>query len=67
MARASVAGPQACPRGLRHAYGVACVQNGVPLTTIAAALGHADLASTAIYATAIGAEARELLAPVWGE
>ena len=67
MARAGVAGPQACPRGLRHAFGVACVQSGVPLTTIAAALGHADVATTAVYATAIGAEARELLAPVWGD
>ena len=62
MHQAGIAGPQACPRGLRHSWGVAAVQAGVPLTTIAAVLGHADVATTAIYTTAIGAEARELVA-----
>ena len=66
MRDASIAGPQATPRGLRHSYGVAAVQAGVPLTTIAAVLGHADVSTTAIYATAIGAEQRELVARVWG-
>ena len=65
MAAAGVAGPQACPRGLRHAYGVAAVSAGVPLPTVAAVLGHASLETTAIYTTAIGAEARELVARVW--
>ena len=62
---AGIAGPQACPRGLRHSYGVAAVQAGVPLTTIAAVLGHADVSTTPIYTTAIGAEARELVARIW--
>ena len=65
MNSAGIAGPQACPRGLRHSYGVAAVQAGVPLTTIAAVLGHADVSTTAIYATAIGAEARELVSRLW--
>ena len=65
MSTAGIAGPQACPRGLRHSYGVAAVQAGVPLTTIAALLGHADVSTTAIYATAIGAEARELVSRLW--
>ena len=38
---------------------------GVPLTTIAAVLGHADVSTTAIYTTAIGAEHRDLVARVW--
>ena len=58
---------QVTPRGLRHSYGVAAVEAGVPLTTIAAVLGHADVSTTAIYATAIGAEARELVSRVWTE
>ena len=33
--------------------------------TIAAVLGHASLTTTAIYTTAIGAEARELVSRVW--
>ena len=35
---------------------------GVPLPTIADVLGHADLATTAIYTTAVGVEARGFLA-----
>ena len=65
MRGAGIDGPQACPRGLRHSFGVAAVQAGVPLTTIAAVLGHADVSTTAIYATAIGTEAREFVARVW--
>ena len=65
MHHADITGPQACPRGLRHSWGVAAVQAGLPLTTIAAVLGHADVGTTAIYATAIGAEARELVARLW--
>ena len=65
MVAAGIAGPQACPRGLRHSYGVAAVTAGVPLPTVAAVLGHASLDTTAIYTTAIGVEARELVARVW--
>ena len=38
---------------------------GVPLPTIAAVLGHASLSTTAIYTTALGAEACELVSRVW--
>ena len=65
MAAAGIEGPQACPRGLRHGYDVAAVTAGVPLPTIAAVLGHASLETTAIYTTAIGAQARDLAARVW--
>ncbi|MCY4591122.1 MAG: tyrosine-type recombinase/integrase [Alphaproteobacteria bacterium] len=66
MRTAGIEGPQACPRGLRHSYGVAAVTAGVPLPTVAAVLGHASLTTTAIYTTAIGAQARELVSRVWG-
>ena len=62
---AGIEGPQACPRGLRHSYGVAAVTAGVPLPTISAILGHASLTTTAIYTTVIGAEARDLVSRVW--
>ena len=65
MHLAGISGPQACPRGLRHAWGVAAVTAGVPLPTIAAVLGHASIETTAVYTTAIGAQARELIARVW--
>ena len=38
---------------------------GVPLPTVAAVLGHASFTTTAIYTTAIGAEARELVSRIW--
>ena len=60
MRTAGIEGPQACPRGLRHRYGVAAVTAGVPLPTVAAVLEHASLTTTAI-----GAEARELVSRIW--
>ena len=66
MAVAGIEGPQASAKDVRHAYGVAAVAAGVPLPTVAAVLGHASLNTTAIYTTAIGAEARELVARMWG-
>ena len=65
MRESRIEGPQATPKGLRHAFGVAAVTVGVPLPTIAAVLGHAELTTTAVYTTAIGAEARELVARMW--
>ena len=67
MVSASIEGAQACPKGLRHGFGIAAVTAGVPLPTIAAVLGHADIATTAIYTTAVGAEAREFLARMWSD
>ena len=55
MADAGVEGPQACPKGLRHGFG------------IAAALGHANLQTTAIYTTATDLEARSFLARMWAQ
>ena len=37
----------------------------MPLPTVAAVLGHAELTTTAIYTTAIGAEERDLIARMW--
>ena len=53
------------PGTVRHGYAVAAVVAGVPLTTIAAVLGHADVSTTAIYTTAIGVEQRPLVARIW--
>ena len=65
MADAGVEGPQACPKGLRHGFGIAAVAAGVPLPTVAATLGHANLQTTAVYTTAAGLEARDFLARMW--
>lgn len=56
MRRSSVRGRQACPRGLRHAFGVGTLQAGVPLNLAQRWLGHARISTTAIYAAASGPE-----------
>ena len=44
MARAGIAGPQASPKGLRHGFGVACIEKGIPLNLVQRWLGHAQTA-----------------------
>jgi integrase/recombinase XerD len=56
MRRLSISGRQACPRGLRHAFGVGSLQAGVPLNLAQRWLGHARISTTAIYAAASGPE-----------
>lgn len=65
MAAAGVAGPQASPKGLRHGFGVAAVQAGIPLNMLQKWLGHAQLSTTAIYADAVGEEQQSLAARMW--
>nr|WP_281217555.1 tyrosine-type recombinase/integrase [Limimonas halophila] len=56
MHEARLDGPQATPKGLRHGFGVAAMQAGIPLNMVQKWLGHAQLSTTAIYADAVGAE-----------
>jgi integrase/recombinase XerD len=65
MDRSSVIGDPACPRGLRHAFGVGTLQAGVPLNLAQRWLGHARISTTAIYANASGPEESELAARFW--
>ena len=65
MRACSITGRQACPRGLRHAFGVGTLQAGVPLNLAQRWLGHARISTTAIYANASGAEEMALAARFW--
>jgi integrase len=56
MSLAQVRGRQACPRGLRHGFGIGTLQSGVPLNLVQRWLGHARMETTAIYAAACGPE-----------
>lgn len=58
-------GPHAVPKGLRHAFGIHALRSGVPLNLVQRWLGHSSLATTAIYAQALGDEERELAARMW--
>jgi site-specific recombinase XerD len=63
---AGVQGTQASPKGLRHGFGVAAVQAGIPLNLVQRWLGHAQLSTTAIYAEALGPEERGIASRMWG-
>ena len=59
---AGISGPQASPKGLRHGFGVAGVQAGIPLNMVQKWLGHAQLSTTAIY---VGAEEQAIAERMW--
>ena len=65
MAQAGISGKMASPKGLRHAFGIACIERGIPLTTVKKWLGHARLETTAIYLDVMGGEERELAKRLW--
>ena len=65
MATAGVDGPQATPKGLRHAFAVTALQGGVPITMVKRWLGHARLSTTEIYADAIGPEEQVIAGLFW--
>ena len=58
-------GPHACPKGLRHGFGVAAVSKGIGLTLVQKWLGHAQLTTTAIYAEATGEEEQHIASRMW--
>ena len=65
MHRSRIAGAQACPKGLRHAFGLGVLQAGVPVTQAKKWLGHSRLTSTEIYLMASGPEDVTFAARFW--
>lgn len=65
MTRAEIEGPHACPRGMRHGFGVAAVTAGVPVTLVQRWLGHTKLETTAIYLSVMGREERRFASRIW--
>lgn len=65
MIAAGVGSPASSPKGLRHGFGVHAVRSGIPLNLLQRWLGHADIATTAIYTDVIGAEEREIATRMW--
>lgn len=57
--------PHRTVKGLRHGFGINATTNGVQLHMLQKWMGHADMKSTAIYATAIGQEEQEIAARMW--
>ncbi len=65
MLLAQLIGPAACPRGLRHSFGVATLHAAVPLNLLQRWLGHARISTTAIYADVAGPDELMLAARLW--
>lgn len=65
MQAASISGAHACPRGIRHGFGVAAVASGIPISLVQRWLGHAKLDTTAIYLQVIGPEERRFAERMW--
>lgn len=65
MVKAGIHGPQATAKGLRHGYGIHAVRSGVQLNMLQKWMGHASIATTAIYANAVGREELEIADRMW--
>jgi integrase/recombinase XerD len=61
MQEVGISGKKACPKGLRHSFGVASVENDIPITEIQKLLGHHFLESTQIYTAVKDVEKRNLV------
>lgn len=67
MAEAGISGPHAVPKGLRHGFGVVNAEKNVPMGLTREWMGHADIATTAIYQHAMGNEERSFAKRIWRE
>lgn len=65
MGKAGITGAQACPKGLRHGFGVASVQKNVPLPLISKWMGHSRIQTTAIYLNVMGPDERAFAKRIW--
>ncbi|WP_256568651.1 site-specific integrase [Bradyrhizobium sp. CCGUVB14] len=65
MTLSQIVGRAACPRGLRHAFGVGALQAGVPQTRVQSWLGHSRSSTTAVYTAACGPEDIEFMDRFW--
>lgn len=65
MTIAELKGTHAVPKGLRHAFAIACIDRDIPLNMVQKWMGHASMETTAIYANALGREERKIAKRLW--
>jgi len=65
MKLANVYGIQACAKGLRHGFGIACAEKNIPISLISVWMGHSSIKTTMIYLDAVGIEEREFMRRTW--
>lgn len=65
MELAGIEGPQACPKGFRHGFGVAMAMGGMPPHRLQSILGHERADTTAIYYQMVAQEAHDMQMQHW--
>lgn len=65
MESASVNGPMATCKGLRHGFGIEAAAQNIPPNLIQRWLGHRSPSTTAIYLDAVGLEERAFACRLW--
>jgi len=65
MSSAMIVGPQGCPKGLRHSFGIHAIGSGVQLNMLQKWMGHASIKTTSVYANAVGKEERAVAEKMW--
>ena len=66
MVLAGIEGAMACPKGLRHGFGVRIAQKTRNPRLLQKLLGHMKMENTAIYMDLVGEEARAEVLSAWG-
>lgn len=65
MLEAGISGAQACPKGLRHGFGIHAIRCGIPLNMVQKWMGHASMSTTAIYTNAVGPDEQLIASRMW--
>lgn len=65
MKLAGIYGIQACAKGLRHGFGIACAEKNIPISMISVWMGHSSIKTTMIYLDAVGIEERAFMQRTW--
>lgn len=65
MNLAVIEGIHACPKGLRHGFGVRAALARIPVTQIQKWMGHSKLETTSIYLDTRDKEEREMMRRTW--
>ena len=65
MERARIAGPQASPKGLRHAFGIHAIEVRIPEAMLQKWMGHARARTTRIYTVFDSSDERKWAKKMW--
>lgn len=65
MDKAGITGKQTSPKGLRHGFGVACIEKNIPIHIVQKWMGHASPNTTTIYLQVTGQEERGFAERLW--